>query len=50
MATPLRPATDLLKLYAEYHRDRRNIVTHFVGVPRSSTSTSNTVVPSAPSS
>jgi len=33
MASPLRPATDLLKQYAEYHRDRRNIITHFVGVP-----------------
>ena len=33
MATPFRPATDLLKSYAEYHRDRRNILTHFVGVP-----------------
>lgn len=33
MASPLRPATDLLKQYAEYHRDRRNIVTHFVGIP-----------------
>ncbi len=33
MATPFRPATDLLKQYAEYHRDRRNILTHFVGVP-----------------
>lgn len=33
MATPLRPALDLLKRYAEYHRDRRNIVTHFFGVP-----------------
>jgi uncharacterized membrane protein YGL010W len=33
MATPFRPAVDLLKQYAEYHRDRRNIVTHFVGVP-----------------
>ena len=33
MATPFRPAIDLLKQYAEYHRDRRNIVTHFVGVP-----------------
>jgi len=33
MATPFRPATDLLKLYAEYHRDRRNIATHLVGVP-----------------
>ena len=33
MATPFRPAVDLLKQYAEFHRDRRNIVTHFVGVP-----------------
>ncbi len=28
-----RPAFDLLVQYARYHRDRRNIVTHFVGVP-----------------
>jgi uncharacterized membrane protein YGL010W len=33
MATPFRPAAELLKLYAEYHRDRRNIATHLVGVP-----------------
>jgi len=33
MATPFRPATVLLKQYAEYHRDRRNILTHIVGVP-----------------
>jgi uncharacterized membrane protein YGL010W len=33
MASPLRPATELLKQYAEYHRDRRNIITHLVGVP-----------------
>ncbi len=33
MASLFRPAIDLLKQYAEYHRDRRNIVTHFVGVP-----------------
>lgn len=33
MATPFRTATSLLQQYAEYHRDRRNIVTHFVGVP-----------------
>ena len=33
MVTPFRPATTLLKQYAEYHRDRRNIVTHFVSVP-----------------
>ncbi len=33
MASPFRPAVVLLQQYAEYHRDRRNIVTHFVGVP-----------------
>jgi uncharacterized membrane protein YGL010W len=33
MPTPFRPAVDLLQQYAEYHRDRRNILTHFVGVP-----------------
>lgn len=33
MATPSRSAADLLGQYAEYHRDRRNIATHFVGVP-----------------
>ena len=33
MATPFRPALALLQQYAEYHRDRRNIVTHFFGVP-----------------
>jgi uncharacterized membrane protein YGL010W len=33
MASPFRPAVELLKQYAEYHRDRRNILTHFVGVP-----------------
>jgi uncharacterized membrane protein YGL010W len=33
MATPFRSAIDLLSQYAEYHRDRRNIATHFVGVP-----------------
>jgi uncharacterized membrane protein YGL010W len=26
-------ATDLMAQYAAYHRDRRNIATHFVGVP-----------------
>ena len=29
----MRPAVDLLSQYAEYHRDRRNIASHFVGVP-----------------
>jgi uncharacterized membrane protein YGL010W len=33
MASPFRPALPLLAQYAEYHRDRRNIATHFVGVP-----------------
>lgn len=29
----MRTATDLLTQYAAYHRDRRNIATHAVGVP-----------------
>ena len=29
----MRAATDLLSQYAKYHRDRRNIVSHFIGVP-----------------
>lgn len=29
----MRPALDLLSQYAEYHRDRRNILSHFIGVP-----------------
>ncbi|HEV8692362.1 MAG TPA: Mpo1-like protein [Ideonella sp.] len=29
----MRSATDLLVQYAHYHRDRRNIATHFVGIP-----------------
>ena len=29
----MRQATELLTRYAEYHRDRRNIATHLVGVP-----------------
>jgi uncharacterized membrane protein YGL010W len=33
MASLFRPADLLLKQYAEYHRDRRNIATHLVGVP-----------------
>lgn len=28
-----RQATDLMAQYAAYHRDRRNIATHFVGIP-----------------
>ena len=30
---PARTALDLLSQYAAYHRDQRNIVTHFIGVP-----------------
>jgi uncharacterized membrane protein YGL010W len=33
MASLFRPAIDLLRQYAEYHRDRRNIATHLFGVP-----------------
>lgn len=33
MPSPFRSATELLCQYAAYHRDRRNIATHFVGVP-----------------
>jgi len=29
----MRNASELLSQYAQYHRDRRNIITHFVGVP-----------------
>ena len=29
----MRAATELLTGYARYHRDQRNIVSHFVGVP-----------------
>ncbi len=29
----MRTALDLISQYAQYHRDRRNIVSHFVGVP-----------------
>ncbi len=29
----MRRAVDLLSQYAEYHRDRRNIMSHFIGVP-----------------
>jgi uncharacterized membrane protein YGL010W len=30
---PMRTLTQQLTQYAAYHRDRRNIVTHFVGIP-----------------
>ena len=33
MASLFRPGTDLMVLYATYHRDRRNIATHVVGIP-----------------
>lgn len=29
----MRNATELMVQYAAYHRDRRNIATHFIGVP-----------------
>ncbi|OYU78978.1 MAG: hypothetical protein CFE45_28990 [Burkholderiales bacterium PBB5] len=29
----MRNATELMVQYARYHRDRRNIATHFVGIP-----------------
>lgn len=32
-ASPFRPAVDLMVQYARYHRDRRNIATHFIGIP-----------------
>ncbi|MDC8783731.1 Mpo1 family 2-hydroxy fatty acid dioxygenase [Roseateles koreensis] len=32
-ASAFRPALDLMAQYAAYHRDRRNIATHFVGIP-----------------
>ena len=32
-ASPFRPALDLMTQYAMYHRDKRNIATHFVGIP-----------------
>jgi uncharacterized membrane protein YGL010W len=33
MASPFRPAQTLMVQYAQYHRDRRNIATHWVGIP-----------------
>lgn len=33
MASLFRPALDLMAQYAAYHRDRRNIATHFFGIP-----------------
>lgn len=28
-----KPAVELMVMYAQYHRDRRNILTHLVGIP-----------------
>ncbi len=33
MDSLFRPALDLMAQYAAYHRDRRNITTHFIGIP-----------------
>ena len=33
MTSPFRPANELMVQYASYHRDRRNIATHFFGIP-----------------
>jgi uncharacterized membrane protein YGL010W len=33
MTSPFRPANELMVQYATYHRDRRNIATHFFGIP-----------------
>lgn len=33
MSSPFRSGTELMVQYASYHRDRRNIATHFVGIP-----------------
>ncbi len=33
MASLFRPANELMVQYAHYHRDRRNITTHMLGVP-----------------
>lgn len=33
MASPFRDGTELMVMYARYHRDRRNIASHFVGIP-----------------
>ena len=32
-ASPFRPALELMVQYAAYHRDKRNIATHFIGIP-----------------
>jgi len=33
MISLFRSASELMVQYAHYHRDRRNIVTHLVGIP-----------------
>ena len=33
MTSPFRPANELMVQYAAYHRDKRNISTHFFGIP-----------------
>lgn len=33
MPSAFRPATELMVQYAAYHRDQRNISTHFFGIP-----------------
>jgi uncharacterized membrane protein YGL010W len=33
MSSLFKPAVDLMSMYAAYHRDTRNIATHFVGIP-----------------
>jgi len=33
MASLFRPGTALMVQYAHYHRDRRNIASHFIGIP-----------------
>jgi uncharacterized membrane protein YGL010W len=33
MRNPFRPATELMVQYAAYHRDRRNLSMHFLGIP-----------------
>ena len=32
-ASLFRPATELLVQYARYHRDPRNMASHFLGIP-----------------
>ena len=48
-ASPFRPALDLMAQYAAYHRDKRNIVTHFIGI-REQGDAGTPIVASAPES